>query len=56
MVGRVRDHKIAVAAVLSSLAVIGLVARELTVIGAEVGDWDLLFLSGCLTVWEKTRR
>lgn len=50
IVGRVRHHGIAAAAVLSSLAVIGLVARELAVTGADVGDWDLLFLSGCVTV------
>jgi hypothetical protein len=50
VVARGRDHKIAAAAVLSALVATGLVAQELTLRGADMGDWDLLFLSGCLTV------
>lgn len=39
-----------VAAAWTALAVVGLAAWQLATIGTSVGDWDLLFVSGCLTV------
>lgn len=47
---RVTTHQTAAAAALTSVAVGILAGREFLYNGADVGDWDLLFFSGCLTV------
>jgi hypothetical protein len=40
----------AVAAAWTAIAVVGLAVWQLATVGTSVGDWDLLFVSGCLTV------
>jgi hypothetical protein len=46
---RLEGHPTLVAALLTLLAVAALVAHELYRNGGDVGTWDVLFLSGCLT-------
>src|SRR5260370_18832797 len=40
----------AVAAAWTAIAGVGLCVWQLTTVGTSVGDWDLLFVTGCLTV------
>src|SRR2546427_13227672 len=47
---RVAGHSTLGAAVLTAVAVAMLAGHELAYAGTTVGDWDLLFFTGCLTV------